>query len=121
MSAQVNQHTFRSQTIEYSRGSQITKLEEKIKDADFVITGEGQMDSQSLQGKVVYQVASICHKYQVPIVAVVGVSKLTPLEKENLNVESIYEVIHIAKNLEDAMLNCSSLLIEIGKIIVLTT
>jgi glycerate kinase len=95
--------------------SLITNLEEKIKSADLVVTGEGQLDSQSLQGKIVYQVASICHKYQVPVVAVVGGSKLTPQEKEKLNIKSIYEVIHLAKNLEDAMLNCNSYLIEIGK------
>jgi glycerate kinase len=95
--------------------SQITNLEEKIKNVDLVITGEGHLDTQSLQGKVVGQIASMCHKYQVPAVSVVGSCYFSPKEKENLNMRSIFEVIHFAKNLEDAMLNCKSYLLEIGK------
>jgi len=37
----------------------ISKLEEKIKDSDFVITTEGRLDSQTLAGKAPFQVAQL--------------------------------------------------------------
>lgn len=51
------------------------KLEEKIRQADYVITGEGAMDAQSLGGKVPISVAKVAQKYHKPVVVFVG--KLT--------------------------------------------
>ncbi|WP_207695766.1 glycerate 2-kinase [Enterococcus sp. DIV0212c] len=47
-------------------------LEAAIKQADLVITGEGKMDNQSLQGKVPVGIGRITKKYQVPVIAFVG-------------------------------------------------
>jgi len=46
------------------------KLEEIVKDADLVITGEGKIDSQTIYGKVPVGVAKIAKKYHVPIVSI---------------------------------------------------
>lgn len=43
-----------------------------LKDADVVFTGEGKIDSQSLQGKVVSGVAKRAKERKVPVIAVVG-------------------------------------------------
>ena len=42
------------------------------KDADFVFTGEGKLDSQSLRGKVVIGVARRARKLSLPVIALVG-------------------------------------------------
>ncbi|WP_322972672.1 glycerate kinase [Vibrio ostreae] len=47
-------------------------LEELIKEADLVITGEGRLDSQSVNGKVPVGVASIAKRYDLPVIAIVG-------------------------------------------------
>ena len=47
-------------------------FDERIKDADLVITGEGRLDSQSLQGKAAMAVAKRCKAAGVPCVALVG-------------------------------------------------
>lgn len=47
-------------------------FDERIKDADLVITGEGRLDRQSLQGKAAMTVAKRCQKAGVPCVALVG-------------------------------------------------
>ncbi|MGX7151005.1 glycerate kinase [Enterococcus ureasiticus] len=52
--------------------SEQTGLEEAIKHADLVVTGEGKMDNQSLQGKVPVGIGRIAKKYQVPVIAFVG-------------------------------------------------
>lgn len=45
---------------------------ELCRDADLVITGEGRLDSQSLQGKACMGVARAAHELGVPTVAIVG-------------------------------------------------
>ncbi len=48
------------------------RFEERVAGADFVITGEGRLDSQSLRGKVVVGVSRRAKKAGVPVFAVVG-------------------------------------------------
>ncbi|MEH7107842.1 glycerate kinase family protein [Bacillus sp. JJ1764] len=52
--------------IEYSR------LEERIIGSDYVFTGEGSMDSQTLFGKTPSGVAAIAKKHSVPVIAFAG-------------------------------------------------
>lgn len=49
-----------------------TRLEEYVKDADFVFTGEGSIDGQTLYGKTPYGVATVAKKYSVPVIAFAG-------------------------------------------------
>jgi glycerate kinase len=52
---------------------EIVKLEQNIKEADLVITGEGKIDSQTIYGKAPVGVAKIAKKYNVPVVAVAAI------------------------------------------------
>ena len=45
-------------------------LEQAIKDADLVITGEGKIDGQTIYGKAPIGVAKIAKKYSIPVIAV---------------------------------------------------
>ena len=47
-------------------------LEAKIKDADVVITGEGSLDRQTLEGKTPAGVARLARKLGKPVFAIVG-------------------------------------------------
>ncbi len=47
-------------------------LHDAIADADLVVTGEGHMDAQSFEGKVVGGVQEVCARYGRPVGAVVG-------------------------------------------------
>jgi len=51
----------------------VVKLEQAIKDADLVITGEGKIDSQTIYGKAPIGVAKIAKKYNVPVIAVAAI------------------------------------------------
>lgn len=48
-------------------------LEEALRDADLVITGEGRMDSQTVGGKAPIGVARIAKKYDIPVIGIAGV------------------------------------------------
>ena len=50
----------------------VTGFDSLAKDADFIFTGEGRLDSQSLRGKVVVGVAHRAKRLGIPVIAVVG-------------------------------------------------
>ncbi|MGN8982781.1 glycerate kinase family protein [Enterococcus villorum] len=47
-------------------------LEKAIKQSDLVITGEGRIDQQTINGKVPYGVARLAQKYQKKVIALCG-------------------------------------------------
>lgn len=52
--------------------AQEAHLEEKIKDVDYVFTGEGGTDFQTKFGKTPYGVAQIAQKYNIPVISLAG-------------------------------------------------
>jgi len=56
--------------------AQVTGLEESVKWADVVVTGEGSLDSQSLSGKVVSGVLELAAGCDKEVLILCGVSKL---------------------------------------------
>ena len=53
-------------------------FDERMRAAAFVVTGEGRIDEQTLQGKIVGEVATRCRQAGVPCHAVVGRIELEP-------------------------------------------
>jgi glycerate kinase len=47
-------------------------MDEKVENADLVITGEGKMDGQTIQGKTPIGVAKCAKKHEIPVIAFVG-------------------------------------------------
>jgi len=95
--------------------SQLSKLEEKIKFADLVVTGEGQLDKQSFSGKVIGQIDLLCRKHNKPLIAIVGNSILPDEEMINKGMQKIFSVLPLAKDLEDAMNNTEKYLYQISR------
>ncbi len=49
-------------------------LHDHVAAADLVITGEGRLDEQSFEGKVVGGVMEVCAEHGVPVAAIVGIA-----------------------------------------------
>ena len=47
-------------------------FESIICDADLIITGEGRLDAQSMNGKVVFGVGEAAKEYGIPVIALCG-------------------------------------------------
>lgn len=62
-------------------------IEEHIRKADIVITGEGKIDNQSIRGKTPLGVARLAKKYGKKVIAFCG-----KCESEIEGIESIYEI-----------------------------
>jgi glycerate kinase len=52
--------------------AEVSRLGERIADADLVITGEGRLDGQTAYGKTVSRVATLAREAGVPVIAVPG-------------------------------------------------
>jgi glycerate kinase len=66
-------------------------FDERMRASAFVVTGEGRIDEQTLQGKIVGEVATRCRQGGVPCHAVVGSIELDPFSQRILDLASITE------------------------------
>jgi glycerate kinase len=80
-----------------------TNLTEKIAQAALVITGEGQIDAQSLQGKVPVGIARIAQKAKVPVLAFVGSSTGEAARFADVGISVIVPIIDQVMTLEEAL------------------
>ncbi len=90
------------------------ELEDAVSTADLVITGEGRLDNESFNGKVVGGVADIAARHDVPVVAVVGARDLETDVPEGISVVSLVESF----GSERAFQETASCLISVGSRIV---
>jgi Glycerate kinase len=88
----------------------ITQLDEKIKDADLVFTGEGMIDFQTAFGKTPFGVAKVAQKYDIPVVAIAGGIGKDAQTLYNKGFESIFSIVDKPMSLEDAMKNGKTLI-----------
>jgi len=87
-------------------------LDEHIREADLVVTGEGKIDGQSLYGKVPVGIAERCRPYDKPILVIAG--DIGPgIEKAyTLGIDSIMSTVNKAMPLKEALEHSSELLEE---------
>ncbi len=80
-----------------------TRLEDYVKDADLVITGEGRLDGQTVMGKAPIGVANIAKKYKKPVLAFAG--SVTPEAKEcnGHGIDAFFPILRGVSTLSEAM------------------
>ncbi|MBS5938177.1 glycerate kinase [Clostridium sp.] len=83
--------------IEYSR------LEDKLKGADFVFTGEGSIDFQTKFGKTPVGVATLAKKYNTPVIAFAGKIGKEINELYSLGIDSIVGITPGTMELDKAL------------------
>jgi glycerate 2-kinase len=85
-------------------------LEAKIKDADVVITGEGSLDRQTIEGKTPAGVARLARKLGKPVFAIVGGASNDREVRELFN--AVYENARPGMSQEENMKRAAKLLRE---------
>ncbi|CDH07502.1 glycerate kinase I [Xenorhabdus bovienii str. oregonense] len=81
------------------------KLEEAIQGADLVITGEGRMDSQTIQGKTPIGVARVAKKFGIPTIALVGGMSGDYHVVHQHGLDAVFSIVPGACSLSDALVN----------------
>ena len=79
------------------------RIEEKIKDADLVITGEGRLDAQTVMGKAPIGIAKIAKKYGKPVIAFSGCVTPEAGVCNASGIDAFFPIVKGACTLEQAM------------------
>ncbi|MGH2763480.1 MAG: glycerate kinase, partial [Thermoleophilaceae bacterium] len=76
-------------------------FDERMRAAAFVVTGEGRIDGQTLEGKIVGEVATRCRQGGVTCHAIVGEIALDAFSQRVLDIASLAEATTL-EELEEA-------------------
>ena len=82
---------------------ELTGLEDGVKDADLVITGEGRLDGQTQMGKVPIGVARLAKKYNKPVVAFSGCVTDDAVVCNEHGIDAFFPILRKPCTLEEAM------------------
>ena len=85
-------------------------VEEKIRRADLIITGEGKFDQQSLKGKVVSGMAGLCQKHRKILWVVCGISEVDDETAKGIGIENVLSISSSTSNVEESMKQAEKLL-----------
>jgi len=80
-----------------------TKLSEKMKGADFVVTGEGRIDFQSVMGKTPVGVSKLAATLGIPVIAIAGAVTDDADVVHDHGINSLFSIMNYPIDLEDAM------------------
>ena len=80
-----------------------TKLEEHIKKAALVITGEGRLDGQTIMGKAPIGVAALAKKHGKPVIAFSGCATPEARLCNEHGIDAFFPVLRQVVTLEEAM------------------
>ena len=89
---------------------ELIELENLIKDADLVITGEGRIDNQSVNGKAPVGIAKMAKKYNIPVIAIVGSSTRNLDDIYANGIDLVMDIINEPMKLERAIHDVKELL-----------
>ena len=83
------------------------EIEEKIKDVDIVITGEGKLDLQSFMGKAPIEIARVAKKYKKNVIFLAGTIVDKEIDTLDTNTKSIidasFSILRGISTLDEAM------------------
>lgn len=82
-------------------------LDELVRDATLVITGEGRIDSQTIHGKVPIGVAKVAKRYNKPVIGIAGSLTKDVAVVHQHGLDAVFSVIYSICTLDDALENAA--------------
>ncbi|RDY25990.1 glycerate kinase [Romboutsia weinsteinii] len=79
------------------------KLEDVVKDADFVITGEGRLDNQTAMGKAPIGVAKLAKKHGAKVIAIAGCTTDDAVKCNEEGIDAYFSIVNSSMTIEEAM------------------
>lgn len=84
-------------------------------EADVVVTGEGKLDAQTLQGKGPAEVARRARQRGLPVAAVAGAVTLTSEQLDSAGIADAWDLTSLAGSTRRALQDGERLLVEVGR------
>jgi glycerate kinase len=86
---------------------EVVGLEEHLRDADLVITGEGRIDSQTIHGKTPIGVAHMAKRYGRPVIGIAGCLSDDAEVVHEQGINAVFSVLSQVGSVEDAISNAA--------------
>lgn len=83
----------------------VVNFEEKIKDADYIFTGEGSIDSQTIHGKTISGILKKASLYHIPVIAFAGRITSDASNLYEIGLTAMFSITNEAKSLSQALLD----------------
>ena len=93
---------------------QLMGLEQAIAQCDWVVTGEGKVDKQTMSGKVVKRIIDTARTYNKPAVVLCGAAGLNDAELKELGCDYIDSILENSTDQESAMVHGETVLTSIS-------
>src|SRR5699024_10317698 len=93
----------------------LTHFARELEEIDYVITGEGSIDEQTLSGKAPYGVAKVAKKHNIPCIAFGGALPLQPSKELKRHFDALLPINHKLTALQDALVNTAENLERTGE------
>ncbi|KDO14545.1 glycerate kinase [Vibrio metoecus] len=87
----------------------------QVCDADVVITGEGRIDSQTVQGKTPIGVAKVAKRFGVPVIALCGCTGDNYQAAYECGIDAIFAAVPRAMSLEEALIESDVNLVDLAE------
>ena len=85
-----------------------SSLEDKLQEADWLFTGEGRFDEQTLHGKAPYGLARLAHEHGVPTLVFSGQTDLVAVP--DIGIKAVFPIVSRVMTIEAAMAEAAPLL-----------
>lgn len=80
-----------------------TGFEEKLSGVDLIFTGEGKMDEQTLQGKLIAGIAQAAQQKRIPVIAICGTLLVSPEEVQRIGLSYATSILNRPMDLNEAI------------------
>ena len=83
-------------------------LADQVQDADLVITGEGRIDSQTINGKVPIGVAKVAKQFNKPVIGIAGSLTADVGVVHQHGLDAVFSVLYTICTLDEALANAAA-------------
>ncbi len=93
---------------------EVTRFKDTLKNADLIFTGEGKIDQQTLNGKVIFGISQLIKTKEIPLYVISGASELTLPEAKAIGIKKLKTVISSSSNIQEAFKNTKSIVTQLA-------
>ncbi len=93
---------------------EITRFSEVLKNTDLIFTGEGKIDQQTLNGKVIHGVSQVAKTKNIPVYVISGASELSESETMTMGIQDLRTVLSACATEKEAFTNTKSIVEQLA-------
>lgn len=93
---------------------ELTRFSEVVAGCDWIITGEGSIDQQTLHGKLIKGICDLAKANRVPVIGIGGRVQISPAEQKQVGLQAAFSLVNGPMDLSQALASTASNLERMG-------